>query len=134
MLPTFSSVAGYDVPDDRQIDGTDQIDFFLGKQRKSNREGFPIYLGDTLSAYKWRDWKIHYVKLDSMFGSPEPQNFPRLHHLIRDPKELYPDRSGETTWVLPAVSKRVATFKETLVAEPPIPLGTPDPYTPKRSR
>ncbi len=132
MLPTFSSVAGYDVPDDRQIDGIDQIDFFLGKKNKSNREGFPIYLGETLSAYKWRDWKVHYVKLDSMFGTPEPQNFPRLHHLLRDPKELYPDRTGETTWVLPAVSKQIASFKETLAKEPPIPLGTPDPYVPKK--
>ncbi len=65
-----------------------------------------------------------------MFGTPEPQNFPLLHHLIRDPKELYPDRTGETTWVLPAVSKEIAKFKGTLAKEPPIPLGTPDPYSP----
>lgn len=132
MMPTFARVAGYKVPSDRQIDGIDQLDFFLGSQKNSNREGFPIYLGDDLSAYKWRNWKVHYVRLDSMFGSPEPQNFPLLHHLIRDPKELYPDRTGETTWVLPAVSKRIAKFKATLAVESPIPLGTPDPYVPKK--
>lgn len=133
IMPTFARVAGYKVPSDRQIDGIDQLDFFLGNQQKSNREGFPVYLGDKLSAYKWRNWKVHYVRLDSMFGSPEPQNFPLLHHLIRDPKELYPDRTGETTWVLPAVSKRIARFKATLVVEPPIPLGTPDPYQPPKN-
>ena len=130
ILPTFAGVAGYKVPADREIDGIDQLDFFLGKQKNSNREGFPIYLGETLSAYKWRNWKIHFVKLDSMFGSPEPQNFPLVHHLIKDPKELYPDRTGETVWVLPAVSKRVVKFEATLAKEPPIPLGTPDPYHP----
>jgi arylsulfatase len=49
MLPTFARIAGYEVPTDRQIDGIDQLDFFLGKQKESNREGFPIYLGDTLN-------------------------------------------------------------------------------------
>jgi arylsulfatase len=130
ILPTFARVAGYEVPNDRVIDGVDQFDFITGKQEKSNREGFPIYLGDTLSAYKWRDWKVHFVRLDSMFGTPEPQNFPLIFNLIKDPKEQYPDRSGETTWVLPAVSKRIVEFSGTLVEEPPIKLGTPDPYLP----
>ncbi len=130
ILPTFARVAGYRVPDDREIDGIDQLDFFIGKQDTSNREGFPIYLGDTLSAYKWRNWKVHFNYLESMFGTPEPQNFPRIHHLIKDPKELYPDRTGETAWVLPAISKRIVEFRRTLVKEPPIKLGTPDPYRP----
>lgn len=132
MLPTFAKVAGYNVPSDRMIDGIDQLDFITGKRKASNREGFPIYLGDDLSAYKWRDWKVHFVKLDSMFGSPEVQNFPLIYNLIKDPKEQYPDRTGETTWVLPAVSKRVVQFSATLAEEPPIVLGTPDPYTPPK--
>ena len=132
MLPTFAKVAGYDVPADRMIDGIDQLDFITGKQKTSNREGFPIYLGDTLSAYKWRDWKVHFVKLESMFGTPEPQNFPLMYNLIKDPKELYPNRTGSTTWILPAVSKRVVKFSTTLVKEPPIMLGTPDPYSPTK--
>jgi len=131
ILPTFARVAGYDVPVDRKIDGIDQLDFFLGDQETSNREGFPIYLGDTLSAYKWRDWKVHFHYLDNMFGTIEAQNFPRVHNLIKDPKELYPDRTGDTTWVLPAISKRVVAFSRTLAEEPPIKLGTPDPYTPQ---
>ena len=31
VLPSLSSVAGYTVPDDRIIDGVDQMDFFQGK-------------------------------------------------------------------------------------------------------
>ena len=58
---------------------------------------------------------------------------PHLHNLIQDPKELYSidkvDVSG--SWVFPVVLKKVIEFKKTLAMEPPIRLGTPDPYVPK---
>ena len=41
IFTTFARVAGAEVPKDRPIDGVDQLDFFLGKQENSNREGFP---------------------------------------------------------------------------------------------
>ena len=44
-----------EIPKDRPIDGVDQLDFFLGKQETSNREGFPPYVADRLSAVKWRN-------------------------------------------------------------------------------
>ncbi len=47
VLPTLAKVAGYKVPNDRKIDGVNQLDWLMGKQEKSNREGFPIYNGDT---------------------------------------------------------------------------------------
>jgi arylsulfatase A-like enzyme len=132
LLPTFAGVAGYKVPGDRFIDGRDQMDFFLGKSDKSNREGFPVYNGDNLFAYKWRDYKIHFVRLDSMFEAPEPLNMPMMFNLITDPKELYPldkvDLAG--AWFMPVVLELLVEFKKTLVAEPPIKLGTPDPYEP----
>jgi arylsulfatase A-like enzyme len=130
ILPTFTRVAGYDVLNDRKIDAIDQLDFFVGERTTSNREGFPIYLGDKLAAYKWRDRKVHFEYLDNMLGTIETQRFPRVHNLIRDPKELYPDRTGERTWMLPAISKRIVGFSGTLAEEPAIMLGTPDPYRP----
>ena len=61
----------------------DQIDFLLGKQKKSNREGFPVYNGDELFAYKWRNYKLHFMKLDSMFDAPERLNMPMMFNLIK---------------------------------------------------
>jgi len=132
MLPTLARVGGGEVPQDRLIDGVDQLDFLLGSQEKSNREGFPAYNGDEMFAYKWRDWKVHFVRLDTMRGSPERLNIPEVYNLISDPKELYNlvgiDQS--VTWILPPVLERVLAFQKTLIDEPPIQLGTPDPYVP----
>ena len=133
VLPTLASIAGYDVPADRMIDGVDQSDFLLGRQENSNREGFPIFNGDELFAYKWRNWKMHFIQLESMFGTPARLNMPHLHNLIEDPKELYPVDKVDVSasWVFPVVLKKVVEFRRTLVQEPPIRLGTPDPYVPK---
>ena len=118
------------------IDGVDQLDFLSGKVEKSSREGFPVYNGDVMQAYKWRNFKVHFVKQDSMFDQPVRHNFPRVHNLLRDPKENYGIYGGHDsgtealTWVLPAVAKQIVRFQKTLIDEKPILLGTPDPYTP----
>jgi arylsulfatase len=131
ILPTFARVAGYDTPSDRMIDGVDQLDFLVGKQEKSNREGFPIFNGDELFAYKWRNWKGHLIELDKMDGTPQRLNVPKIYNLITDPKEEY-NMGTEATWVAPIVMGRIVAFQKTLAMEPPIRLGTPDPYVPKR--
>jgi arylsulfatase len=129
LLPTLGRIAGYNVPDDRIIDGVDQLDFFTGKQKKSNLEGFIIYNNDDVYGYKWRNWKMHLVELENMNSEPMQLNVPRVYNLITDPKEEY-NLAAEATWVLPVVFKKIVEFQTTLEAEPPIQLGTPDPYKP----
>lgn len=131
LLPTLANVAGYKVPDDRIIDGVDQLDFFLGKQKKSNREGFIVYNNDDVYGYKWRNWKMHLVELENMNSEPRPLNVPRVYNLITDPKEEY-NLASEATWTLPVLFKKIVAFQKTLEEEPPIQLGTPDPYTPPK--
>jgi arylsulfatase len=134
LLPTLGKIAGYKVPDDRIIDGVDQLAFFTGKQKKSNLEGFIIYNNDDIYGYKWRNWKMHLVELENMNSEPMKLNVPRIYNLITDPKEEY-NMASEATWVLPVMFKKIIEFQKTLVEEPPIQLGTPDPYEPpKRSK
>ena len=134
VLPTLAKVAGYKVPDDRMIDGVDQLDFLLGKQQKSNREGFPAYNGDDMFAYKWRNWKVHLVRQEHPLEPPLKLNVPAVYNLITDPKELYDTvpRGFTASWVMPAVFGKIIDFQKTLAQEPPIPLGTPDPYEPPK--
>lgn len=66
----------------------------------------------------------------------ERPGMPRLYNLLTDPKEQYDliekgGRQGEDNfWVMPPISKRVGEHLASLKAEPPIQLGTPDPYIP----
>ena len=131
LLPTLGKIAGYKVPDDRIIDGVDQLAFFTGKQKKSNREGFIIYNNDDIYGYKWRNWKMHLIELENMNSEPRPLNVPRIFNLITDPKEQY-NMAAEATWVLPVIFPKIVEFQKTLVEEPPIQLGTPDPYEPPK--
>lgn len=131
LLPTLGKVAGFYVPDDRMIDGVDQLDFFLGKQEKSNREGFIVYNNDDIYGYKWRNWKVHLIELENMNSKPQPLNVPRIYNLITDPKEEY-NMASEVSWIAPVIFSKIIEFQTTLAQEPPIRLGTPDPYEPQK--
>ena len=129
LLPTLGRVAGFEAPTDRIVDGVDQLDLFLGKQEHSNREGFIVYNNDDVYGYKWRNWKLHLVELENMNSEPRQLNVPRVYNLISDPKEEY-NMAAEVTWVLPVIFEKIVEFQASLLEEPPIQLGTPDPYTP----
>jgi arylsulfatase len=126
---TLARLAGVETPKDRIIDGVDQTDFLLGKQEKSNREGFPCYVGETLHAVKWRHWKVHFVWQEYMFDPPQRLPNPRLHNLIEDPRERN-SVAPMNTWFWHPTFKIVSDFEASLKKEPPIPPGTPDPYRP----
>lgn len=128
---TLARIAGADVPKDRIVDGVDQTEFFLGKQEKSNREGFPCYVGDSLHAVKWRNWKAHFVWQEFMFDAPQRLPNFRLHNLIEDPKERN-SVASMNTWVYYPIMKIADEFQASLTKEPPIPPGTLDPYTPPK--
>ncbi len=129
MYTTLAHVGGAEVPKDRPIDGVDQLDFFLGKQEASNREGFPAYVADRLTAVKWRNWKAHFIKQDSMYDVPEKLPLPKVINLLTDRKEER-DVGAYNTWVADPVTKIVGEFEASLKKYPPIKVGTPDPYTP----
>jgi arylsulfatase len=129
LYTTLAHVGGAEVPKDRPIDGVDQLDFFLGKQESSNREGFPAYVADRLTAVKWRNWKMHLIKQDSMFDIPQKLPLPKIVNLLTDLKEER-DVLPYNTWVAEPMMKIVSEFEASLKKYPLIKLGTPDPYMP----
>jgi hypothetical protein len=129
LFTTFARVGGAEVPKDRPIDGVDQLDFFLGKQENSNREGFPAYVADRLSAVKWRDWKAHLIWQENIYAPPLKLPLPKVINLLTDLKE---ERGVAVynSWVIDPVMKIISEFEESLKKYPPIKVGTPDPYVP----
>ena len=86
LFTTLAHVRGAETPKDRPIDGMDQMDFFFGKQEKSNREGFVTYVSDRLHAVKWRNWKMHLVWQVNMYDSPQVLPLPKIINLLTDLK------------------------------------------------
>ena len=117
---------GAEVPKDRPIDGVDELDFFLGEQENSNREGFLAYVADRLSAVKWRNWKMHLIWREKIYDTPQVRPLPRMFNLLSDRKE---EREVATynTWVADPMFKILSNFKASLETSPPIKVGTPDP-------
>ena len=129
LFTTLAHAGGAVIPKDRSIDGVDQMDFFLGKQEKSNREGFPAYVADRLQAVKWRNWKIHLMWQERMFDPPQRLPLPKLINLLTDLKEER-DVYIHNSWVMYPMTKILREFEDSLKKYPPIPMGTPDPYHP----
>jgi len=129
LFPTLARVAGAPLPADRPIDGVDQLDFMLGHQERSNREGFVFYIKNDLRAIKWRDWKMHFVWEVEPNTGPIKLETPYIFNLIRDPKEET-SVTTEENWVRGPMLRFLANFQETLRQHPPIPPGAPDDYRP----
>ena len=53
FLPTFATLAGFDIPDDRKIDGVDQTDLLLGKSETGARDNF-LYLDNAVRQGQWK--------------------------------------------------------------------------------
>jgi arylsulfatase len=84
-------------------------------------------VADRLTAVKWRNWKMHLIRQDSMYDPPLRLPLPRIINLLTDLKEER-DVNLYGTWVTYPMMKIVREIEASLEAFPPIPLGAPDPY------
>ncbi|WP_215224117.1 sulfatase family protein [Echinicola shivajiensis] len=89
LYPTFMHMAGGDVPNDREMDGTDLMPILGGKQ-KEVREFVYYYFHDKLHAIRKGPWKAHFTTKPS-YSSEKPVNHevPLLYNLEHDPSEKY---------------------------------------------
>jgi arylsulfatase len=131
LYTTLAHVGGAQVPQDRPIDGVDQLDFFTGKQEKSSREGFPAYVADRLTAVKWRNWKLHFIWQENMYDPPQVLPVAKGINLLTDLREEH-DVLAQNTWIVRPMMKIVGDLKASLKQYPPIEAGTPDPYSPPK--
>ena len=134
MLATFANVSGAEVPDDRVIDSVDQTDFLSGKQEKSNRDSFMVYVGSDLFGIKWRNWKMMFKEVERGTDDKKTFDFPRFFNLYNDPKEEYPltKATAGHFWVRWPMGEVLTEHMASLQKEVPITAGSPDPYEPVR--
>ena len=129
LFTTLVLAAGAGVPEDRQVDGMDMRPFLLGDAEESGREAILHMNGNRLQAIKWRNWKAHLMHQDEFMSTWSPLNEPHLFNLEWDLREEH-QCGFPHTWVAHPMAAAAAAFLKSLVVEPPIKPGTPDPYTP----
>jgi arylsulfatase len=133
LFSTFARIVGGKVPTDRVIDSVDQTDFFLGKQERSNREAFVVYVGADIYGVKWRNWKMMFKETDRGGGILKENSLPLFYDLNSDPKEEHPmDRWYENAWVRWPAAKVLSDHLATVAKEPHIRAGQTDPYVRKK--
>jgi arylsulfatase len=133
LFSTFARILGRKPPEDRIIDGVDQLDFFTGKQEKSNREHVIVYVGSELYGIKWRNYKMMGKEIDKAFADPTRQyGVPLIYDLHTDPKEenALNSRWYHNGWIRWPAGDYLVQHMASLEREPPVPPGTPDPYVP----
>ena len=124
LFPTFASVAGGKIPQDRVIDGLDQLDFFTGKAEKSPREWVPVYVQNHLFGVKWRNWKLLLKEMDADSYAIYDLGYPSVYNLIVDPKEEVPeDNYLPDTWVDFPLYQVLEDHQASIAAD----AGAPDP-------
>jgi arylsulfatase len=136
LYATFAAISGGTVPSDRVIDSIDQSNFLLGKQPKSNRDGFMVYVGNDLFGIKWRNWKMMFKEVERGTDEKRTYDFPRFFNLYSDPKEEYPltKATAGHFWVRWPMGELLSAHTASLQKEPPIRAGTQDPYEPPRGK
>ena len=133
LLVLLPALAGGKVPDDRVIDGVDQLAFFKGEQEVSNREHVIVYVGSELYGVKWRNYKMMSKEIDKAFADPtRSYGVPLIYDLHTDPKEENPLNSQwyHNGWIRWPAGDYLVRHIASLEKEPPIRPGTPDPYVP----
>jgi len=127
-LPTIAHLIGEEarVPNDRPIDGINQAEFILGKQKKSNREYVVTYVGDTVFAVKWRNMKVHFATSEGTHAYVHTYTFPQVFDIKEDPKEsfeLWGNEGYAHAWVMGPVTQILAGLNASMQKYPNIKPG-----------
>jgi Sodium/hydrogen exchanger family len=122
----LAEIAGYII---LVLFGLSRLGAYVLKQEASNREGFPAYVADRLSAVKWRNWKVHLIWQENMYAPPQKLPLPKIINLLTGRKEER-DVAAYNSWVADPAVRIIGELEASFKKYPPIKLGTPDPYTP----
>ncbi|MDJ0785730.1 MAG: arylsulfatase [Myxococcota bacterium] len=111
LFPTLATLAGAELPDDREIDGVDQSALLLGESEESARESVLFFSGRTLIATKWRRFKLFLVGDDPAPGDRAWRRLwtPLLYNVEQDPREEV-DIARDNLWVFSAALRPLYLF------------------------
>lgn len=127
FMPTFARIVGAKMPADRPIDGVDQLDFLVGKQKKSNREHLLTFTGDQLQALSFRQFRYYLVEVvpsgsgfsrqEGLAGAYRRLHYPLIYNIEADPREEF-NINTTRGWVAGHASRIIGEYLQTLENHP----------------
>jgi arylsulfatase len=131
---TLVAATGAGLPQDRVIDGVNQLDWLTGTAAASKREGYLYWMGPELYGAKWRNFKLILISQKTMTDPQARLATPHLINLITDPQEREPlPLPYLHTWTATHLNKLIAEFQASAKEEPLIPMGAPLDHVPEPS-
>ncbi|MBI1389494.1 MAG: sulfatase-like hydrolase/transferase [bacterium] len=114
LLPTFCTLAGASIPDDRVLDGLDLSSTWL-EEAPSPRKTMFYYRGEQLYAVRKGPWKAHFISQSAykFDKGPEKHETPLLFNLNVDPGESF-NVAGQHPDVIAEIKTVVEQHKATL--------------------
>jgi arylsulfatase A-like enzyme len=123
---TLLDAAGLSQPDDRVIDGLNQLDWLTGTAPSSAREGYVYWMGAEIYGVKSRNFKM---SLYAQKYSTDPAGklaTPHIVNLTVDPQEREPLTLPHIhSWTAAHFTRLLGAFQASVKGEPLIPAGAP---------
>ncbi len=127
FMPTFARIVGAKMPEDRPIDGVDQLDFLLGKQKKSNRNSLLTFTGDQLQAVRFNQFRYYLVDIvpsgsgfsrqEGLAGTYRRLHYPLIYNIEADPREEF-NINTFRGWVAGHAMRIIGEYQQTLKDHP----------------
>jgi arylsulfatase len=120
---TFAALAGGRIPDDRAVDSIDQRSLLRG-DGPSARDHVICFIGDTLAAVKWKQFKLHYIEYGNDAGhrTKSELGIPQLFNVAADPKEMW-DIMEPNTWIAQPMARLLREYTASVRRFPHVPTG-----------
>jgi arylsulfatase A-like enzyme len=128
---TLVRAAGATLPDDRVIDGIDQLDWLTGESDGSNRAGYIYWMGPEMYGVRWRNFKLVLVEQKYQTDPAQRLASPRIINLTIDPHEREPISLPHVhSWAAYHFTSITKAFHASVEREPLIPTGAPLDHVP----
>jgi arylsulfatase len=120
---TFAGLAGGRIPDDRAIDSVDQTAFLRGES-PSARDHVMCFIGESLAAVKWKQFKIHFIEYGNEAGrrTKIELGHPQLYNVAADPKEQW-DILEPNLWIAHPIARIIGQFGASVSQFPHVAAG-----------
>jgi len=115
------------LPDDRPIDGVDQMGYLGRNQPHSNRDGVITFIADRVAAVRWNQWRIYTQNFGMSDNNPqlggylgysnETAGYPIIFNIEADPREKRAV-TIENTWAVRPYAQMIGQYKASLEDHP----------------